>query len=181
MSRRPGGSTADGVSFGSATADFDNDGDLDLIVNNADAPLSIYRNGCDEGRRVRIRLHGQTSNRFGIGAKIELTAGGLQQTSYLTLARGWLSASEPITTFGLGDAKVIDALTVTWPSGHQQRFTDLSADRFYTITEPPGDPPARPIARRPASARHRSQSRRQCSSRPLVFPKLIIKTSRSTT
>jgi enediyne biosynthesis protein E4 len=141
-----------GVSFGAATADFDNDGDLDLVVSNADAPVSVYRNGCDTGHRARIRLHGRASNRFGIGAKIDLVAAGLRQTSYLTLARGWLSASEPIATFGLGDARVIDALTVTWPSGHQQRFTDLAADHFYTITEPAADPPAKPRARRPASA-----------------------------
>jgi hypothetical protein len=141
-----------GVSFGSATADFDNDGDLDLVVNNADVPVSIYRNDCDAGHRVRIRLHGRASNRYGIGAKIALAAGGLRQTNYLTVARGWLSASEPITTFGLGDAKVLDELTVTWPSGHQQKFTDLSADQLYTITEPAGDPGAKPSARRPASA-----------------------------
>ena len=147
-----------GVSFGSATADFDNDGDLDLVVSNADAPVSIYRNGYDTGHRARIRLHGRISNRFGIGAKIDLVAAGLRQTSYVTLARGWLSASEPIATFGLGDSNVIEELTVTWPSGHQQKFTDLRADRFYTITEPAGDPPAKPRARRPASAEPPSDS-----------------------
>lgn len=129
-----------GVSFGAATADFDNDGDLDLVVNNADVPLSLYRNVGDEGHRVRIRLHGRVSNRFGIGAKIELVADGLRQTRYLTLARGWLSASEPVATFGLGDATTIDELTVTWPSGHQQKFADLKVDQLYTITEPSGRP-----------------------------------------
>jgi hypothetical protein len=140
-----------GVSFGSATADFDNDGDLDLVVNNADVPVSVYRNDCDEGHRVRIRLHGLASNHFGIGAKVDLVAAGLAQTSYVTLARGYLSASEPITTFGLGNAKVIDELTVSWPSGHKQTFRNLSVDLILTITEPAGDPPVRPRARRPVN------------------------------
>jgi hypothetical protein len=138
-----------GVSFGAATADFDNDGDLDLVVNDADSPLSIYRNGSDTGHRVRVRLHGQSSNRFGVGARIELVAGGLRQACYVTLARGWLSAVEPVTTFGLGEAKKIDELTVTWPSGHQQKFTDLKADQLHVIAEPAGAPAAPPQAKAP--------------------------------
>lgn len=130
-----------GVSFGAATADFDNDGDLDMVVNNSDVPLSIYRNRGDRGQRIRIRLVGRASNRFGIGATIELVAGGLRQTNYVTLARGWLSANEPIATFGLGDADTVDELRVIWPSGHVQSFTDLPAGRLYTITEPSGDSP----------------------------------------
>jgi hypothetical protein len=136
-----------GVSFGAATADFDNDGDLDLVVNDADVPVSIYRNLSDGGHRVRIRLSGRASNRYGIGAKIELMAGGLRQASYVTLARGWLSAVEPITTFGLGKATKIDELTVIWPSGHRQKFADLAVDQLYTITEPQ----ERPKSRRAAS------------------------------
>jgi hypothetical protein len=89
---------------------------------------------------VRIRLKGRASNQFGIGAKIELVAGGLRQASYVTLARGWLSAVEPITTFGLGDAKKIERLIVSWPSGHRQTFADLAADHLHTITEPSEDP-----------------------------------------
>jgi hypothetical protein len=140
-----------GVSFGAATADFDNDGDLDLVVNDADVPLSIYRNVGDTGHRVRLRLRGQASNRFGVGAKIELTAAGLRQASYVTLARGWLSSVEPVTTFGLGDSNKIDELNVTWPSGIRQQFTDLKADQQYTITEPARSPPLTPRASAPRS------------------------------
>jgi hypothetical protein len=129
-----------GVSFGCATADFNNDGNLDLVVVNADAPLSIYANRSSESHRIRIRLEGRDSNRFGIGAKIDLVAGGLRQARYLTLASGYLSSNEPIVTFGLGSATTIDELTINWPSGTQQKFTDLPADRFYTITEPSGRP-----------------------------------------
>src|SRR5207248_9674997 len=93
-----------GVSLGAATADFDNDGRLDLVVNNADVPLSIYRNRSSSGNSIRIRLKGTISNRFGIGATVRLKAGNLEQARYLTLARGWLSASELILHFGLGTA-----------------------------------------------------------------------------
>jgi hypothetical protein len=125
-----------GVSFGCATADFDNDGRLDLVVNNGDAPVSIYRNVGATGHSIRIRLKGTLSNRFGIGATVRLQAGGAVQVRYLTLARAWLSASEPILHFGLGDATRIDWLTVDWPCSPRQSFTNLEADNFYTITEP---------------------------------------------
>lgn len=125
-----------GVSFGCATADFDNDGRLDLVVNNADGPVSIYRNRGATGHSARIRLKGTLSNRFGIGATVRVRAGGAAQVRYLTLARGWLSASEPILHFGLGNATRIDSLTVDWPCSPRQSFTNLDADRLYTITEP---------------------------------------------
>jgi hypothetical protein len=125
-----------GVSLGVATADFDNDGNLDLVVSNADAPVSLYRNRSSNGHSIRIRLKGTVSNRFGLGATIRLKAGGVEQIRYLTLARGWLSASEPQTHFGLGGAEAIDWLTVDWPNGRRQKFTSLRADQFYTFTEP---------------------------------------------
>ncbi|MEO8426693.1 MAG: CRTAC1 family protein [Verrucomicrobiota bacterium] len=90
-----------GVSLGVATADFDNDGKLDLVINNADIPLSIYRNCFRTGNSIRVRLRGTVSNRFGPGATVRLKAGGLEQVRYLTMARGWLSSSEPILHFGL--------------------------------------------------------------------------------
>jgi hypothetical protein len=131
-----------GVSFGAATADFDNDGDLDLIVNNADAKVSIYENQDTTGNRVRIRLEGTRSNRFGVGATVQLVAAGMRQTQYVTLARGWLSACEPVLHFGLGEAEKIDELVIHWPSGHVQRFSELAGNSTHTITEP-----SRPVER----------------------------------
>jgi hypothetical protein len=124
-----------GVSFGAATADFDNDGWLDLLVNNADAPVSVYRNRGPAGHCVRVRLKGTASNRNGIGATVRLQAGGLEQVRYLTMQRAWLSASEPVLHFGLGDAARIDSLTVDWPCSPRQSFTNLEADRLYTVVE----------------------------------------------
>ncbi|MFO1511799.1 MAG: VCBS repeat-containing protein [Verrucomicrobiota bacterium] len=132
----PWGLARQGVSFGCATADFDNDGRLDLVVNNADAPVSIYRNQGATGHSIRIRLKGTQSNRFGVGATVRVEAGGAAQVRYLTLARGWLSATEPVLHFGLGNATRIASLTIDWPCSPRQSFTNLEADRFYTITEP---------------------------------------------
>lgn len=137
-----------GVSFGAALGDLDGDGDLDLVVNNYEEPVAIYRNDLAEGHRVKIRLVGTTSNRWGIGATVRIEAGDATQAQYLTLARGFMSSDEPLVHFGLGDAETIDRLTVQWPSGHKQTFDGLAADRFYTITEPPGAP-AEPAGAQP--------------------------------
>ena len=135
-----------GVSFGAATADFDNDGDLDLVVNNADAKMSFYENRSSEGNRLRIRLIGTQSNRFGVGATVHVETGEKQQVRYMTLARGWLSACEPMLHFGLGDAQRVDKLSVTWPSGQSQSFSNLDVNQIYTISEPNETATEKPVA-----------------------------------
>src|SRR5690606_13822281 len=93
-----------GVSFGAAFADLDDDGDLDLVFANYQAPATLLRNDGATGHRVVIALRGTASNRFGIGAKVRLeTVAGLQSRE-LALARGYMSSSEPVLHFGLGDA-----------------------------------------------------------------------------
>jgi hypothetical protein len=134
-----------GVSFAAAAGDFDGDGSPDLVVTNYQDQVALYRNRAG-GHRVKIALRGTRSNRFGIGARLDLKAGPLEQVRELTLARGYLSADEPVVHFGLGEQTKIERLRVAWPSGHVQEFADLAADRFYTITEPGGPPP--PPARR---------------------------------
>lgn len=140
-----------GVSFGAATADFDGDGDLDLVVNNAEEPASIYRNETT-GNRIRVRLHGTESNQFGLGAHVSIRKADGIQARYLTSARGWLSASEPLVHFGLGDAQQIENLTVRWPSGQTQSFENLPANHLFTITEPGGAIPAEPARATTATA-----------------------------
>jgi len=94
-------------------------------------------------------LHGTQSNRYGVGAtvRIETTTG--VQVRQLVLARGYLSSSEPILHFGLGEDTRIRRLTVSWPSGQEQSFTDLPGDRRLTITEAPA-PAARPAPPAPS-------------------------------
>jgi enediyne biosynthesis protein E4 len=118
-------------------------GNLDLVVNNFDEPVSVYRNTEAERRRAKVRLKGRVSNSHGIGATVRLFTAAGQQMRYMTLARGFMSSSEPVAHFGLGDVETIDRLVVEWPSGHVQEFAELAADHLYTVVEPATPAPQR--------------------------------------
>ncbi|WP_221031287.1 FG-GAP-like repeat-containing protein [Actomonas aquatica] len=141
----------EGISFGSTFADFDRDGDLDLAYVNYDASVSLYRNDSPAGHRVILELVGTSSNARGVGTVATIDAPQGKLTRMLSVARGVLSSSEPILHFGLGDTTTIPTLTVRWPSGIVQTFTDLPADRRYTLTEPTanGTTPPPAVASRP--------------------------------
>ena len=125
-----------GVSFGSATGDLDGDGDLDLLYSNYQAGATLLRNDSDSGHRIVCALRGIRSNRLGVGAAVTLECAAGIQTRVIMLARGFMSSSEPVAHFGLGDETQIRRLTVAWPSGAVQTFENLPADRRFTITEP---------------------------------------------
>jgi hypothetical protein len=135
-----------GVSFGAAFGDFDGDGDLDLIYSNYEKGVTVLRNDGDAGHSIVVALRGTQSNRFGVGAIVRIETAAGVQVRPLVLARGYLSSSEPVLHFGLGEETRIKRLTVEWPGGQQQNFTELAGDRKFTITEPaaPVAPPAQP-------------------------------------
>jgi hypothetical protein len=139
-----------GVSFGAAFGDFDGDGDLDLVFANYEQGVTVLRNDSDTGHRLIVALRGTRSNRFGVGATVRIETASGVQVRQLVLARGYLSSSEPILHFGLGHDTRIKRLTVSWPSGHIQTFTDLAADRHLTVTEPGGPPPSGALTSVPA-------------------------------
>ncbi len=125
-----------GVSFGTGVTDLDQDGDLDLVVNNFNEPVMVYRNGSTRGHRVKIRLRGRDCNRQGVGAMVRLETGSGIQVRYITLSRGYISSADPVVHFGLGSDEIIDKLEVHWPGGIVQESVNLAADRDYTFTQP---------------------------------------------
>ena len=128
-----------GVSHGAALADLDNDGDLDIVVNNLHEEASVYENHSSGRNRVVIKLKGRDSNKFGVGSTVELKTPDSTQVKMLQPVRGYASQDEPVLHFGLGDDAKINTLTIKWPSGAQQQFKDLDVNNKYTITEPVGE------------------------------------------
>lgn len=124
-----------GVSFGVVPADLDNDGDLDLVVSNADAPLTLYENRSADGNRLKVRLRGAAKNTFGMGAVVRVQSDGLEQMRYLTTTRGWLGGGEPVAHFGLGSATTVSRLTVEWPDGRRQILRDVAANQSLVIRQ----------------------------------------------
>ncbi|MDP6579129.1 MAG: CRTAC1 family protein [Vicinamibacterales bacterium] len=137
------------VGRGAAYADADNDGDLDVLVTANNGAARLLRNdGGNANHVVRIRTVGAASNRDGIGARVEVTAGGDTRWQMVKTGSSYLSQSELALTFGLGDATSVTAVRVAWPSGQVDTIDALDADQVITIEEGTGLIDAAPIARR---------------------------------
>lgn len=124
-----------GVAFGSALADLDHDGDLDLVYVNYDSGLSVFRNDCPKGNSLEVALVGANSNRHGVGAKVIATTAQGTQVREIAVARGALSSSEGVAHIGLGDESAVASLEVRWPSGQVQKFEKVAAGQRYVIKE----------------------------------------------
>ena len=122
---------------GACFADYDNDGKMDAFEVNLGAKGTLVHNvSANTGHWVAIKLKGTKSNRDGIGARVEVFAGGMRHTAERVAATGYLSQDDPRLHFGLGAATTIDKLIVHWPSGREQTLEKLSADRVLTVEEP---------------------------------------------
>ena len=137
-----GGFAAPKVGRGAAFADFDNDGDLDVLITTNGGPAYLYRNDQSNGNRgIRFRLVGTKSNRDAIGARVELHSNGQIGTRTVKGASSYLSQSELPVTFGLGKRDRIERVVITWPSARVEEFSNLQAGRTYTCTEEKGISP----------------------------------------
>ncbi|PYT24614.1 MAG: RNA-binding protein [Acidobacteria bacterium] len=121
---------------GAAFADYDNDGSLEVLINNQnEAPSLLKSTRQPEGNWVILKLEGATSNRSAIGARIHLTAGGRTQIDEVRSGGSYLSQNDLRLHFGLGGAAKIDRLEIAWPSGTRQTERELEVNRVIRIRE----------------------------------------------
>jgi hypothetical protein len=121
-----------GISYGAAYGDLDNNGTLDLVVNNIDGPAFVYEN-LGHARENSARHYLQVRLDKGIGARLTVSVGGLKQHLYYSPYRGYMSSMDDRAHFGLGAAQRVDTLEVRWPDGRRQVLTGLDADRVLKL------------------------------------------------
>ncbi len=125
-----------GYSMGSSYADLDNDGDLDLVVNNLNGEATIYRNNTQElfsNNYLRVKLIGPDKNRLGIGTKVRVVTANIDQTLEVNPTRGWLSSIDFPLHFGLGKNDRITSVHITWPDGKAQVLNDVPINTTLTL------------------------------------------------
>lgn len=123
------------LSNGTAYADLDNDGDMDLVINNINDYASIYRNNAEKKHNhyLRIKLVGSGLNTGGIGARIDVTCAENTYSQEFYPSRGYMSSMDHTLVFGLGPAQHIDQLKIIWPDLREQILTDIKVDQTITL------------------------------------------------
>ena len=130
---------AENVARGCAIGDFDNDGDVDVIVNNLDAPPTLLRNdGGNKNNWIMIKCVGTRSNRSAIGTRVKITCGDHSQIDEVMSGSSYYSQNDFRLHFGLGSASKVDRVDVAWPSGVKETFPNLPANRLIILQETKG-------------------------------------------
>lgn len=132
------GFAAPTLSNGAAYADLDNDGDLDIIINNINSPAMIYKNNSREQNKqnyLDIQLTGSGNNTNALGAKVIIKNKSGLQLNYITGSRGFLSASTNIIHFGLGQQTTVDTVQVIWPLGKTMSLTNVQVNQRLHLKE----------------------------------------------
>jgi hypothetical protein len=125
-------------SRGTAFGDFDNDGDIDVLVVNNDERPTLLRNDTAGGRWITVRLEGTASNRDAIGAHVTIEAAGTRQVAEVRSGGSYISSNDVRVHFGLGDRSKVDRLQIRWPNGRIETATDLTSNQFYVAREGSG-------------------------------------------
>jgi hypothetical protein len=120
---------------GLAVGDLDNDGAMEMVVNNINDRASLLRNSGSVGNSLMVQTVGTKSNRNGIGARLTVTVNGVTQTDEVRSGGSYLSHHDSRLHFGLGQATRAQVLTVSWPSGLRERFLDVPGNRIVVIEE----------------------------------------------
>lgn len=123
-------------SRGCAFGDFDNDGDIDVVIMNMSEPPSLLRNDLNNKNRwIKLKLIGTKSNRSAIGASVILTAGGRKQRQDVLSQSSFYSQSDLRLHFGLGNADIVDSIEIRWPLGLVEHYTNLKPNQILTLKE----------------------------------------------
>ena len=127
---------------GAAFGDYDNDGDVDVVINNVNDRPDLYRTESDPSRHwLLVKLVGTKSNRSAIGARVRCVAGGMTHVQEVRGGGSYLSQNDLRVHFGLAAATSVDRLQVRWPSGLEEEWTGIAPDRIVTLTEGTGKGP----------------------------------------
>lgn len=120
---------------GAAYADYDHDGDQDILIPSNEGPAYLWRNDWQGGHGLRVKLEGHQSNRNAIGARIVVVVGDQRMERRVRTGSSYLSQMEKTVTFGLGESTIIDSLLVYWPNGSEIHFTDVGVDQQVRLVE----------------------------------------------
>jgi enediyne biosynthesis protein E4 len=126
-------------SAGMAYADFDMDGDMDVVVNNTNMPATVLKNNSEQQPKknnyLKIKLRGDTANINGLGTYVQLFYGQKQQVAEFSPYRGYMSSVEPVLHFGLGAATQLDSLKIIWPNGKTETMRQVNCNQTLLLSQ----------------------------------------------